>query len=135
MESPVAPRERPKVTKRARAAASIRDWWNRPIVTWVRSKAFWWFAAFAVLWGVTAWQISVSYATQFMIGLANPFSPPICLSPCQQALAVSLRLVGWILVPAVVGATAGVIAREQMYRLFNVESKLPDPPKREGGRR
>ncbi|MDQ0689040.1 hypothetical protein QFZ56_008086, partial [Streptomyces achromogenes] len=85
------------------------------------------------LWGVTAWRISVSYATQFMIGLANPFSPPICLSPCQQALAVILRLVGWVVVPAVVGATAGVVAREQMFRIFGAKSDLPQPPKREGG--
>jgi hypothetical protein len=76
---------------------------------------------------VGACKLSASYATQFMIGAANPFSPSIRLSGLEQALAITLRLVGWVLVPATVGATAGVIAREQMFRLFNVEGELPGP--------
>ncbi|MDQ1013548.1 hypothetical protein [Streptomyces afghaniensis] len=113
-----------------RARDRIADWFKRPVVTWLRRRGIWVFLAYAVLWGATACHISVGYATQFMIGAANPFHPPICLTTGQQALAISLRLVGWILVPATVGASAGLIAAAQLRSFFGVDAPavLPGEP-------
>jgi hypothetical protein len=77
---------------------------------------------------------SPGYATQDMIGSANPFSPPKGFHAGQQDLAIILRFVGWILVPATVGATAGLIAKESRFRSFNQpENTLAgEPPKSSG---
>ncbi len=79
--------------------------------------------AFVVLWAVTAWRISASYATQFLVGLANPFCPPVPLQAGQKALAISLCLAGWVLVPAVVGAMAALVATVQLERIFGADPR------------
>ncbi|MFF0164039.1 hypothetical protein ACFYRY_42110 [Streptomyces sp. NPDC005263] len=98
----------------------LYKWWYRPLFFWFMRSTFWAFLFSAVLYLLTAWSLdSLDCAAQFMIGYQNPFNPPLPLSPCQQALVIALRVVGWLLVPATVGATAGLVSAELMRRYFN----------------
>ncbi|WP_345612438.1 hypothetical protein [Streptomyces sanyensis] len=94
-----------------------------PIVHWLVLRAIYPVVIVGGLFGWLAALTSASLAAQFLIGFENPFSPPkdLDLSPTEQNLAVALRLVGWIIVPALVGSAAGTLAGEQLGRLFNRE--------------
>src|SRR4051812_39095343 len=117
--------------RRQKIKASLYKWWYRPLFIWFRKSAFWVFLFSAVLYLLTAWSLeSFDCAAQFMIGYLNPFNPPLALSSGQQALVIALRVVGWLLVPATVGATAGLVSAELMRRYFN----QPHPAESQGGR-
>ncbi len=110
---------------------AIRRWWKRPLFIWFRHSAFWVFLFVALFYLATSWSLtpgwglnlrSFNLAAQYLLGYANPFHPVPALGTIQQAMVITLRVFGWILVPATVGATAGVWAAEKLRRLFSGEN-------------
>ncbi|WP_033821249.1 hypothetical protein [Kitasatospora sp. MBT63] len=107
-----------------RFTTGFLKWWKRPLFIWFRRSTFWVFVFVALFYLATSWSLgwslrSFNRAAQYLLGFANPFHPAPALGTAQQAMAITLRVFGWILVPATVGATAGVWAAEKLRRLFS----------------
>ncbi|THA47500.1 DUF6313 family protein [Streptomyces sp. A1136] len=110
--------------RRHKMAKWFYRWWKRPLFIWFRQRGVWGFLLVTVLYLAASWSLhSFECAAQFMIGYLNPFDPPQPLRPGQKAWAITIRFVGWILIPAVVGSAAGLVVAEQMRRAFNKDPR------------
>lgn len=97
----------------------FRMWADRPLARWFLQRGILYFSPVLGLYLVAGRVLSYSRATQFMIGLVNPYKSPWALTYAEQRLAVAIRIMGWIIFPVVVGATAGLTVAEQLRRLTN----------------
>ncbi|MFC7841627.1 hypothetical protein [Streptomyces sp. NPDC057382] len=96
----------------------IRSDVNFPLLFWLKSRGPLLFIALcAVVFIATAIMTSFKRLFESALGFTSPYAAGLC--GADLVMACIAATMGWLLIPAFVGAVAGIIATSQVSRLYN----------------